>query len=92
MSRYTRKYSRNQRKNPNNDFEIDIHKALNRIDIEKDAYHIKYPDKIRNKVAFEYYANILFGDLLKDSYDRSYNHIETILRPTNISNWHFVPV
>lgn len=41
--RFTRKLTRNQKHNPKNNLEVNIHKLLNRLDIEKDAFYSKSP-------------------------------------------------
>lgn len=75
--RYTRKISRETRRNPEKELAIDLHNFLNRIDVEKDAVHAAVP--IRDRTAFHAHADALFGPLLAHSYAKSLAQMREIV-------------
>jgi hypothetical protein len=75
--RYTRKISRETRRNPDKELAIDLHNFLNRIDVEKDAVHAAVP--IRDRTLFHARADELFGPLLAQSYSKSVAQMRDIV-------------
>jgi hypothetical protein len=77
--RYTRKLTQTQRVNPSNDLTVSLHRMLNRVDAEKDAFLCETPI-IRNANLFRSYANKLFGSMPKSSYTESLNYIYSVMQ------------
>jgi hypothetical protein len=85
--RFTRKLTRTQKHNPRNNLEVNIHRLLNRLDIEKDAFYSNSPMTKRID-RFKIIADALFGVLPKTDYDQSFAYIINMLLAYNskISN------
>lgn len=78
-SKYTRKHVRAHKINPTDSYDLSLHRIMNRIDAEKDAYYCSEPIKYNHKL-FELCADELFGVLPEVTYNRSLEHLETSIK------------
>jgi hypothetical protein len=76
---FTRKFTSTQKNNPHADIIIHLHRALNRVDVSKDAFNVDVPVVINTKL-FNDCANYLFGKLPMEDYSNSLMYINTYIK------------
>lgn len=78
-AKYTRKHVKDQKFNPKNDPDVSLHRIMNRIDVEKDAYFCSSYPVERNRALLNTHIDLLFGPLPKSDYTRSLEYLELLI-------------